>query len=171
MKRGKSLLGIALVAVGIIGFVVGTENRKGHRIDGATGSGIVSFQMQVEPPHTYRVSFSIEAEKGESLPGFATAEGEVAVHLDGDVVTSRTLAATSSGDARGGVKRAIQTAEIDVSPEKPGLLRVKGSLRQGDRWTLDLYRDLGTGGDLAPGLFLLVGVVGLVLFLRSRAKG
>lgn len=168
MKRVKMGLGIALLVVGVFGFIGGTEKKSGKIIQKASGKDAISLEVQVEPPHVYRVSFWIVAEKGESQPGFATAAADLRAQLGDDTLTSRTLVATA-GEARGGIKRAANGLETDVTPKAPEILRISGMLHEGDKWTLEIYRDLDTGTNLAPGLFLLVGIVGLVLVLRARA--
>jgi len=168
MKRTKRIIAIALLIFGAGGFIAATQSKGKNRIQEMSGKSDLTLTMEVAPPHTYHVSFWIVAEKGESQPGFATAEGALQIRLGGETLTSETLVAVSS-DAKGGLKRATHGIETDIAPKAPGILSITGGLREGDQWTLEVYRDLGAGANLAPGLFLLVGIVGLILFLRSRA--
>lgn len=169
MKRVRMGIGIVLLILGIVGFIGGTEKKSKNRIQGASGKDAILLAVQVEPPHVYRVAFWIVAEKGESQPGFASATADLQVRLGDETLTSRTITATAS-EARGGIKRAANGFETEVTPKAPGTLRVAGALREGDKWTLDVYRDLDTSTNLAPGLFILLGIVGLVLILRARAS-
>jgi hypothetical protein len=169
MKRVKLIVGILFLILGVAGFIGGTEKKSKNIIQGASGTDAILLDVQVEPPHVYRVSFWIVAEKGESQPGFASATADLQVRLGDETLTSRTLTATAS-EARGGIKRAANGFETEVTPKAPGTLRVQGALREGDKWTLDIYRDLDTSTNLAPGLFILLAIVGLVLVLRARAS-
>ena len=172
MKRTLMILGIVMLVGGVVGFVAFTELNKGSLLPGTpvTGSvGEFSHAVDLGAGDSHRVTFWIEAEQGESAPGFATAECVITLEVDGETIAAETLQASSS-EARGGVKRAGISLEREIPAGSSKQLQATGAMKRGTKWELTVHRNLPPITNIAPGLSILAGLVGLVLVLKGRAQ-
>lgn len=169
----KRILGIVLLLIGIVGFVGATEFNKIFRIDAPRyqGPGTHSLTVEELPGDRYEVKFWVVDEE-MGLQEWADVEATVRV-LDaaGEIAFQESLAASaSSAQETGGVKRAqIGTSyEWTALADQPLTLSVE--LTRGDYADIEIYQNLPPGIDLLPALAIFLGIVGLILILRSRTS-
>ena len=107
------------------------------------------------------------------MPGFAPMEFSVkVVGTDpGEIIHERqaVTASASSADSNGGIKRGQNGCEFSSQAKAAGTWTIEIDFKAGDELTVDAYEDLSEIGNIAPGLAIICGITGLVLFLRGRA--
>lgn len=171
MKR----IGIVLVAVGIAAFVAANMAKDQNRVfsERFTDEAPHQLSVEVEAGSAYTLFFWGRDEETGMPTNWAGMELQLkVVDVDGQKVLldKKLTASASSAEETGGVKRAQNGEELQYIAPKSGNLSVLVHLLSGDEVTVDVYKNLPTILNLAPGLAIILLVVGVVLFLKGRAK-
>ncbi|WP_221028838.1 hypothetical protein [Actomonas aquatica] len=162
-------LSLIIIAAAVVGFIANSEMKTLHRVAKArftqsTSSPWVAA-ISSASPHTVEV-WAVDEEMGYQ---WADLDASVTVLDDtGTTVAAHRFVASESAE-KGGVKRA-QTGKTLQVPLGASELHVTVSLIKGDYVDIEVYRDLPAWRALAPGVFVLLGFAGVVLFLKSRAQ-
>jgi hypothetical protein len=166
----KKRLGLGLVLLGVIVFVLGSENKSDHLVarEKTASAAPVQLLLPVKAGHDYLVGvWGEDEELGQQR--WADMELEWTVAIDGRPLHRNRLQATaSSGEEKGGVRRAQNGEEYRYQAIADGNLELRARLLRGDKLELVVYRDLGEKANLLPGLGLLTALGGLVVYLRGR---
>jgi hypothetical protein len=166
----KKHLGLGLVLLGVIVFVLGTENKSDHLVTREKTASVAPLQvlLPVKAGHDYRVGVWGEDEE-RGLQHWADMELEWTVAVDGRPLYRNRLQATASaGEEKSAVRRAQNGEEYRYRADADGSLELRARLLRGDKLELVIYRDLDEQANLLPGLGLLTALGGLVLYLRGR---
>lgn len=165
-------VGIVLMIVGVAGFIGGTESKSDYEIVSKSGStkSAIDESVQTEAGHSYQISAWGCAEE-TGLQKWASMSGELVVTgADGKQLYRKAFSASaSSSEETGGVRRAQNGTEFRYQAEADGKIQITGKLTEGDSLEVKVYEDLSEASNLLPGLSIILGIAGLVLFLRSRA--
>ncbi|MCF7730831.1 MAG: hypothetical protein K9N23_04050 [Akkermansiaceae bacterium] len=171
----KKTVGAVLMGLGIIGFFGGNMLKSRSQIleEKLTSVGPHSVTLPVTAGKSYTVFLWGRDEKSESLPGFAGMEfsAKVIGADRGKVIFEQASvsASASSSEAGGGIKRAQNGCEFTATAETSGNWTLQIDLKTGDEVTVDAYQGLSVFHNLAPGLAIICGLIGLILFLKGRA--
>jgi hypothetical protein len=162
MKDSAKLLcvGLALVALGVGGFTYLWGARDRSLVEESTGTDpLIGCALNVEKGHVYEVSLSAVDSAG--LP-WNKVDVEASVLFNGEAVYSDyfTVQEFPGKSAKDGF-----SFRADVRSD--GLLQVDGYMRDGQRWTVSVYRDLPPFLDVGPFVCVVVGLLGLVCVVQS----
>lgn len=165
----RKMIGWAMLIGGIVFFVFLNQANKKYLEINATGSSMlpINVEWEVEAENEYLVKcWFLDEETGFE---WASMEAELRIEQNGKQVHAENYVASSSEDS-GGVKRAQNTDEIRYIPAVSGVMSVNGRLIKGDKWEVEIYKNMSDKENLAPPFALLVAVIGLVLVLKSKKQ-
>ena len=169
LRARKRVLSLVIIAAAGVGFVVNSEMKSLHRVlnERLTDSTAGPLVVPVSPLSEHTIEFwAVDEERGFT---WASVEARYVVRdEDGTRLVEKPLVASAS-EEDGGVKRASIGSTVHV-PAGPTALHIEVTLQKGDYIDVEVYRDLPAWTALAPGIYALLGCVGIVLFLRSRAR-
>ena len=165
MKKPIALLLLALALAGFFGGNMLKDRTQvfEKRIQSTTASP-VAIALDPGAAHTVFI-WAVDEDTGYH---WASVDARVTLRdAAGVELVAGPIQATQS-EAKGGVKRAQNGFDTVVSAGvSAAFLTVE--LIEGDYVDVEIYADLPTWLHLAPGISILVGLVGLVLYLRSRS--
>jgi hypothetical protein len=174
MVIGKKQLGMAVMLVAIVGFVFFSENKSDYVVlDETYGNcGEISRELAVRKGQSYRISvWGIDEETGLQQWGNLKAALLVA-DSKGEVLCRKSFnASASSSQESGGVRRAQNGTECVHKAQSAEKLMITILFEEGDKVSLQVHENLGDLENMLPGLFLIFGLGGLVLFLKGRSAG
>lgn len=166
----KKKIAIALLIVGVIGFIYAQNQKKNYLIfEERISSKEYSKEFYVETGNEYMFSVWGTDEEGAARP---SANLEAAVQLlneKGSVLDEKHFTGTNS-DNDGGIKRATNGYDIRFNPEENGNVILKSSLVRGDYLDIEIFENLPANTYWLPVLFIAIFITGLVLFLKARAS-
>ena len=168
MKKHLKKISIVLIAAAIIGFFFFTDLKGRYQVFEQRFSASTSAPVEVllHPYKAHTAFFwAVDEEHGFE---WASVEAKVALAAeDGQVLASGEINATGS-EENGGIKRA-QNGFDEIVPAGPLDTYLTVELVRGDYVDVEVYADLPTWLHLAPGVSILFGLVGVVLYLKNRA--
>ena len=163
----KRRLAIGAMVAALIGFVTSNELKNQYRcLEGRLSqTSTEPYQVELEPlaAHTIFV-WAVDEESGYT---WASLDATVTIHdSSGALIDQHQLVASEDNDD-GGIKRAQHgfTTKLPAGPES---ILVDVKLTSGDYVDIAVYADLPSWLNIAPGICILLGIVGLVMLLRSR---
>jgi len=162
MKNSAKLLyvGLVLLAIGAGGFTHLWGAKDWSLVEESSGtSPLIGCAVNVERGHVYEVSLSAVDSAG--LP-WNVVDVEATILFDGGVVYSDSF---SASEFPGKAAREALSFRADVRQD--GLLEVDGIMREGERWTVSIYRDLPPFLEVAPFACAVAGLLGLVCVVQS----
>ena len=161
------LAALIIIAAAVVGF--GTNNllKNQHRCfeERFTQSTPEPRSVELQPfaSHTVFV-WAVDEETG-----FEWADLDAHITLraaDGPLLVARRIAASESGEADG-LKRAQNGFTERLTPGPAGIT-LSIDLENGDYVDIEIYQDLPAWYHIAPGVYILLGLFGLGLLLKSR---
>ena len=162
MKSSAKLLCVrlALLALGIGGFTYLWGARGRSLMEENTGTDpLIGCAVNVERGHVYEVSLSAVDSAG--LP-WNKVDVEASVLFNGEAVYSDSFTVQEFPG-----KSAKDGFSFRADVRSDGLLQVDGYMRDGQRWTVSVYRDLPPFLDVGPFVCAVVGLLGLVCVVQS----
>lgn len=168
MKLGK-IIGYIMLIGGIVMFVVFNQKNKQYLELSDSGSSMkqIDLEMYAGAGNDYMVKFWFTDE--ETGYEWASASADFSVYFNDQQIHTKKYSASSS-DESGGVKRAQDTDEIRYTPSESGKLSMKGELTKGDKWEVQVYKNMGDEENMAPPAALIVAIIGLVLVLKKKKQ-
>jgi hypothetical protein len=161
----------ALVVLGATGFVAATQAKSKNTVAHAEYKERGTHGLAV--PVRRGQAYTVFAWGRDEELGFEPARLDASVRVIGadgrQVLLDKALVASAmQADETGGVKRAQHGAQHEGHADRDGVWLVQVELRAGDIVTVDVFRDLPTWLNLAPGLAVVLGLVGVVLFFKAQ---
>ncbi len=167
----KKQIGIVMLIAGAVGFFVMTQTKSSSKVYGERFSqtGVHTLDIAVEAGSTYTFSFwGVDEEMG--LQTWATLDmiATVTDESGAELFNKQKMASASSAEEKGGVKRAQNGCEYHHTASTTESLAVVVIATQADYVDVEVHKDLPDWINMGPGLSILFGIVGLVLFLKGR---
>jgi len=162
MKDSAKILcvGLALMALGAGGFTYLWGARDRSLVEESSGtSPLIGCALNAEMGHVYEVSLSAVDSAG--LP-WNRVDVEASVLFNGEAVYSDSFTAQEFPG-----KSAKDGFSFRADVRSDGLLQVDGYMRDGQRWTVSVYRDLPPFLDVGPFACAVVGLLGLICVVHS----
>lgn len=167
----KKNIGIVLLTIGIIGFFYFNSAKKNYLIYGERYSleKLHQFDIELKKNNNYTFFFwAVDEETGiqtwADMQMFARL-----VSAEGQLIEQKETLATASEET-GGVRRAQNGFNIKYFADIDQKVIVEIDLKSGDYTDIEVFENLPEGIDIYPGISLILGLFGLVLFLRGRAS-
>lgn len=167
----KKNIGLAILIAGIIGFFYFSGKKSDYQILTKRFSlaKIHHLQMDVKADQNYLFSFWAVDEEGGFKNQWADVKAFVSLKSQAnELIVEREIIASASEES-GGLKRAQNGFEYNYYSEQNQTLKVEINLVSGDYANMEVYENIPDGISLYPGLSILFGLIGLVLFLKGRA--
>jgi hypothetical protein len=167
----KKQIGIVMLILGVAGFIMATQAKSASKVfgDRLSQTGVHPLVIPVEAGSTYTLAFwGVDEEMGlqtwASLDFSATVTDKSGALL----FEKQTIASASSAEEKGGIKRAQNGFEYHHAAQITEPLAVVITAMEADYVDLEVYKDLPDWLNMGPGLSIVFGIVGLVLFLKGR---
>ncbi|MCF7972346.1 MAG: hypothetical protein K9N55_00880 [Phycisphaerae bacterium] len=168
----KKQLGIVVLSVGVVGFFVATQMKSKSQVFGERLSQVQArtLEIPVKAGSAYRFAFwGVDEEMGQQVWANLDFKATVTDSKGAVLFEKQTEASASSSEEKGGIKRAQNGFEYHHTAQTTESLAVALAVTQADYIDLEVYKDLPDWLNMAPGLSILLAIVGLVLFLRGRS--
>lgn len=158
--------------IGIIGFIRFNNIKNEYKIFEERYSGIGQHKAEIFTKVTrdYQFFFWGVDEKFESEHGYPEFSGEVQIIDKDNNVLLDTAFSVSNSIVEADVKRAQNGFYFYYSPPKDKNLKIIMDAQSGDYIDLEVHEDLPENLALKPPLFILIFIVGLIIFLRKKQK-
>ena len=166
----KKQISMACVALGIVGFFGATQLKtKASVYKERLTQADATVSVPVEAGSNYTFFFwGVDEEMGLQAWANLDLTGIVTDAQGTTLFTRQVTASASSSEEEGGVKRAQNGFEYHHKAETSETLTATIKAPQADYVDLEIYKDLPEWLNLAPGLSIILAIVGLVLFLKAR---
>ena len=169
----KKQIGLLLLIVGVIGFFYFSSAKSNYRIfeQRFTQNKIHRATLEAKENNNYTLFFwAVDEETGLQQ----WAEIQLVVNIktqSGELIKREERVATASeSEETEGIKRAQHGFEFSYLAESDQTILIDIDLQSGDYADIEIYENLPEGLNLYPGLSIILGLIGLVLYLKGRAK-
>jgi hypothetical protein len=168
--KGKHI-GIALMAVGLIGFVYFTAQKDKTKIYEQKYRMVGSRTDSIYLPNNaeYIISFWAIDEEPAGFNEWPHMEAKIKLFTKTKKLFSRKINSFDTKDV-GGMRRAQDYTDFNYRPELSETVYIQSELISGDECEIKIYSNLSERMNIMPGLFILVLVAGAFVFLKYRAK-
>lgn len=168
----KKITGIIFVVIGIIGFLY-TSNQKSNKLvlqEKAAGFETKTNQVEVEEAENYEIKFWGVDEEMTGVFQQPYFEAKISIR-DGQNHLLFNQDLISVHEIETGGKRTTHSG-LDYlhSPRNTEVITISTQIIKGDYLDIEVYKNLDSESDALPGIFIIVGIIGMVLYLRSRKK-
>jgi len=170
MKKDKykvyRYLSIFFIILSVAGFIVSTQKKDKSAVMEERGSSKeFKFNLKLESNHNYFFSFWVVDEE----TGFRWAEvsSYAEIIINDSIIHSKTIDFSESEET-GGIKRAQNGFDYNYKPNKSTEAVIKGVMYKGDYWEIKIYDNISEVENIKPGLFIILFIVSLFLFLKLR---
>jgi hypothetical protein len=168
----KKQIGMAVLIAGVAGFFVFTQMKSKaqvfeERLPQAAGR---TLEIPVAAGSDYTFAFwGVDEEMGQQVWANLDFGATVTDSRGNSLFEKQIQASASSSEEKGGVKRAQNGFEYHHFAQTTEPLTVVVTAKAADYVDVEVYKDLPDWLNMAPGLSILLAIVGLVLFLRGRS--
>jgi len=169
----KKQFGLLLLIVGIVGFFYFTNAKSNYRIyeQRFTQTKIHKVKLEAKENNSYTMFFwAVDEETGiqqwaeiQLIVSVKTQSGEL-------IKREKRIATVSDSEETGGIKRAENGLDFTYQSKSDQTILIEADLQSGDYVDIEIYENLPEGLNLYPGLAIIFGLVGLVVYLKGRAK-
>lgn len=166
----KKQIAIALLIIGVVGFIYSQNQKKKHLIFEKRISNTDEFvhKQYVQSGNTYLFSFWGNNEH-PGLHKWATLEYNFRLaRSGGDVIEEKKVTATGS-DGEGN-QRAANGDDVHYKATQSEELILTLKLIEGDYTSVEIYENLTDNTYWMPVLFIALFIAGLFMFLKARAS-
>ena len=163
----KRLAAIVMIAAAVVGFVSQSESKDEYLVtkERLTRSTLIPLVVTVSPLAQHTIDlWGVDEEMGYQ---WANLEVRYTIRDDSGKLLGEDGFSASESNAKGGFKRAANGDTVHLSPS-PSSLHIEVELIRGDYVDIEVYRDLPTWTELAPGIYVLLGFTGVVLYMKSN---
>lgn len=169
MKRKH--IGTIIAVVGILGFVL-SNIRKDEKLifeKRVKQTGIYIDSLEINEGHSYTISLWSQDEEGGGFTQWPETEARIRVYTKSDTLYTKRIHDFESNET-GGLRRAKQYTDFSFEARKSETLFLMSEFIKGDECETRVYSDISEGENILPGVFIIVLVVGIFVFLKYRAK-
>ncbi len=165
----RKIAGTVMLIGGVLLFVVFNQKSKHYLVLSDSGSSMktIELELNAEAGNNYFTKFCFLDEKNVSERISTSADIDMFFN-DQQIYTKRY--SSGSSDDSGGVKRVLDTDEICYAPNESGTLTIKGKLIKGDKWEVQVYKNICDHENKALPVALIVAVIGLALVLKADKR-
>lgn len=167
----KKNIGLLLLIVGIAGFFYFSSAKSNYRIfeQRFTQNKTHKVDLEAKENDSYTMFFwAVDEETG--LQQWAEIQLIISVKTQSGELIKREerIATASDSEETGGIKRAQNGLDFTYQSESNQTILIEADLQSGDYVDIEIYENLPEGLNLYPGLSLILGLIGLVVYLRGR---
>lgn len=169
MKSNKKKIAIALIIIGVAGFIYAQNQKSKSRIFKQRYTTRNPIVQEIEVLNGNQYIFSVwGTDEEQGIQQWADLQGNVElVDSENKILEQRQFAASESEES-GGIKRATNGHDIKFAAEKDERILVNANLIQGDYLDIEVYENLPENAYWLPVIFIAVFLTGIVLYLRAR---
>jgi hypothetical protein len=162
MNSSTKLLyvGLVLLVLSLGGFSFFWGARDRSLVEEAAGTDPwIACSLNVEQGHVYEVSISAEDRMG--LP-WNKVDVEASILFDDETIYSDSFTVQEFPG-----KSARDELSFKADVRSSGILEVDGYMREGQSWSVSVYRDLPPFLDVGPFICAILGLLGLIGLVQS----
>lgn len=165
----KKNISIAIIIVGIIGFVWSQNQKKKYLIfeERITSNNAVSRKINAQTGNEYLFSFWGNNETGNPEK-WANLEFTYKIETQSGIVVKQDTITAIGSDENEGTRRAANGDDERFVASRSEDIIISTVLIEGDYIDIEVYENLPENTYWFPVLFIAVFITGLVLFLKAR---
>ncbi|MFH0999456.1 MAG: hypothetical protein V1783_01325 [Bacteroidota bacterium] len=167
----KKNFGLLLLGVGIFGFFYFSGRKKDFMVEEQhfAQNKIHSFNLETKENSNFTMFFwLVDEESGIQMS--ANADAVITVSDQNGMLIKREEIIAHSSGASNGIRKAQNSFEFHYISTKKEYLLIQINLLKGDYIDVEIYEDLPANLNIIPGISIIIGIIGFVIFLRARAK-
>ena len=165
-------LGILFILAGTIGFIAATQYKNTSEVfkKRVSLTGTHTLSVPVAAGSTYVFFFwGVDEESGLQAWANMAFAATVSDSAGNVLFKKRTSASASSSEEKGGIRRAQNGFEYHYKGHTAEPLTITLSIEEGDYVDVAVYKDISDLANILPGLFIIAGIIGVVLYIKGRA--
>lgn len=168
-KNKQVLIFSAFLSIVTGGFIVSNTAKTAFEIfETKSSSKTIEASIDLESETEYKFWFWAIDENTGYDP--ADMSAEVKITIEDETVFERKIS-TSEFEEKGGIKRAQNGFEFKyTNGEKKTIANISGKFIKGDSWEIKAYKNMSDTVNIAPGLWIIILLIGVFIFLRIRNK-
>lgn len=168
----KKIIAIILMAIGVLGFFYTTMQKDDMKVFGQRISGTSNQQYSVplKANQVYEIKFWGVDEEMTGVfeqPHFEAHlkifDGQQNLLFDHELISIHMI-------ETGGKRVTHDGISYSHTPKTDELITIETEIKRGDYLDLDVYENMDSEADALPGFSIIIAIVGLVLYFRSRNK-
>lgn len=166
----KKNIAIVLMVIGVLGFVFTTMQKDNMKIFGQRISEVSNqkYTVALKANQVYEIKFWGVDEEMTGLSQPPHFEARIKI-FDGQQQLLFNQELVSIHEIETGGKRVTHDGiSYSHKPKEDEELTINVQILRGDYLDLEVYENLDSEADALPGFSIIIAIVGLVLFFRSR---
>ncbi|NOR86046.1 MAG: hypothetical protein GQ527_00410 [Bacteroidales bacterium] len=166
----KKWIAIIIMVIGVIGFIYHSEKKSDTLLFSKNiyVSDLQNIDIQLTANHNYKFNFwgTDEEMTGTfSMPTFTATL--LLTDSKKDIIFQEQIESYNPKEMGGKLVAHAETT-FEYHPSQDEQLELQVQILDGDTLDIDVYQDLSDEGDAMPGIFIIIAIIGLVIFLRAR---
>jgi len=168
----KKIIGIIFIIIGLIGFFFFSYQKNNHEIfdKRISSRDKTVLKVDVKEKQNYDIKFWGVDEVMTKVYDQPHFEARIIIKNElGQILFERELVSIHEIES-GGKKITHDGLEYLHIPNTDETISIEIEIKKGDYLDVEIYKNLDSESDALPGIFIILAIIGLVIFLRNRKK-
>lgn len=166
----KKWFGILLMAIGIIGFIFNANKKNDMKVfeKRVSTNQPQNFTVELSANHVFEIKFwGVDEEMTQTFNSPTFSSNIEIINEKGDLIFNESLESVISREI-GGKRVTHDGLSFSYETQEDEIIQIHTQITMGDYMDVEVYEDLSSEADALPGVFIILAIIGLVLFLRGR---
>ncbi len=168
----KKITGIIFTIVGVIGFFYTFNQQRNTLVfeERVHGKDLKTYSLEVEEGESYEIKFGGRLEETirvQQQPYFEAKltikDGQNHLLFNQELMFKHEIKTDGKRSTHDGL-------DYMHSPKNDELMTISAQIIRGDDLDIEVYKNMGTEMDVWPGIFIIIGVIGIFVYFRSRKR-
>lgn len=168
----KKYIGLTLLIIGIIGFfyAANDKNKKEIFSKRISSTHLEKIEISVLAQQTYEIKFWGVDEEMTGIYEAPHFQAQIKI-LDRQKLVLFNQELVSIHEIETGGKRVTHDGiSYSHTPTVDETIEIQAKINRGDYMDIEVYENLSSEADALPGISIILALVGLVIYFRSRKK-
>lgn len=164
-------ISIILIALSIVGFIMSNIKRDKKKVyeKKYSATNEITDTLKVITGKNYIISFYCMDEEPEGFTEMPEVQSSIHI-FNADSTLYRKKLTSFSDVNRGGYRKAEEYTDYQFKAVKNDDIYIETKLHEGDANELIIFSDLSEEMNILPGIFIIILVIGVFLFMKFRNK-
>lgn len=168
----KKWLGTLLMTIGVVGFFINANQKNDQRIFDAriSNNDLKNLSIDIEANHMYMIKFwGVDEEMTNTYSQPSFAANIKVLNSEQTVLFSEELISITQKEVGGKLVTHDGISYLHECTTNESL-QMMVQITDGDYMDVEVYKDLSSEDDAMPGFFIIIAIVGVVLYFRRRKQ-
>lgn len=168
----KKIIGIGLLVIGVVGFFYFANQKDERKVfnERISKPEKTVLDVNLQENQTYKIKFWGVDEEMIGVFQQPHFEARLEIQNSQDQVLFNQELVSIHEIESGGKRVTHDGLEYLYIPDEGETIKIIVDIKKGDYIDVDVYENLDSEADAMPGISIILALVGLVIFLRSRKK-